>query len=243
MTKRVAAAVVIAIAICVGAIVTYCMLRPREILGVTDVYSTVTLQLQDNLFYDVRIPTEAKLQSTDAATIYSYDLLTVGVQDVEPSTFCKVQVGGRWVYANSKDGWLRATLAGFESNEPYAGHYNTEGTKWTDQVPNVVMSLDTELLEQLRVGMSYQFGGSDFITTQVAYGTFPVAVERALTKMETLFRQKIVTGAKDDNHLWVTSAGYTVAVVAINYNTCLVISAHGDQGRQYAARLVREALR
>ena len=82
----------------------YFLFKPKELLGSESVYDTVTLQIEDNLFYDVRVPVEAKLESTDGTTIYSYDLLTVGVQDMEPTTFCKVKVGNRWVFAPV--GWV-----------------------------------------------------------------------------------------------------------------------------------------
>lgn len=220
---------------------TYFLFKPKELLGSESVYDTVTLQIEDNLFYDVRVPVEAKLESTDGTTIYSYDLLTVGVQDMEPTTFCKVKVGNRWVFASSKDGWLKATQAGFEQEVPYEGSYDTEDTKWIDTVPDVVMELDEELLEDLREGASYTFGGQEFVTSQIAYGTFEVATERALLKMSTLYKQPILYGMMADNKLWVSENLYTVAVAPINYNTCLVVTSYGDVGRQYAAKLMGDA--
>ena len=190
----------------------YFLFKPKELLGSESVYDTVTLQIEDNLFYDVRVPVEAKLESTDGTTIYSYDLLTVGVQDMEPTTFCKVKVGNRW-----------------------------EDTKWIDTVPDVVMELDEELLEDLREGASYTFGGQEFVTSQIAYGTFEVATERALLKMSTLYKQPILYGMMADNKLWVSENLYTVAVAPINYNTCLVVTSYGDTGRQYAAKLMEDA--
>lgn len=235
-------AIVLIIVLVLGALGTgaFFLFRPDDLLGSEDVYNTITVQLKDDLFYDVRVPVEAVLESTDGATIYSYDLLTIGVQDVEPTTFCKVNVGDRWVFASSKDGWLKATKAGFEQEAAYTGSYSTEVTKWEDTIPEVVMNLDPELLKSLREGASYTFGGSEFITSQVAYGTFDVAVDRALLKMSILYKQPISYGLLSSERLWVTSNMYTVAVAPINYNTCLVVAAYGETGKQFAAALMRE---
>lgn len=237
--KRVIA-IILVVALLLAAIGAgaYFLFKPKELLGSESVYNTITLQIEDNLFYDVRVPVEAKLESTDGTTIYSYDLLTVGVQDMEPTAFCKVKVGNRWVFASSKDGWLKATQAGFEQEVPYEGSYDTEDTQWIDTIPDVVMELDEDLLEDLKGGASYTFGGQEFVTSQIAYGTFEVATDRVLLKMSTLYKQPINYGMMSDNKLWVSENLYTVAVAPINYNTCLVVTSYGETGRQYAAKLM-----
>lgn len=239
--KRIVAIILI-IVLSLGILGTgaYFLFKPEELLGSETVYDTVTLQIEDNLFYDVRVPVEANLESTDGATIYSYDLLTVGVQDTEPSSFCKVKVGDRWVFASSKDGWLKATQVGFEKEQAYEGSYDTEDTEWVDSIPKVVMELDPAVLEDLRDGGSYTFGGPEFVTSQIAYGTFDMAVNRALLKMSTLYKQPILYGMLAENQLWVSENLYTVAVAPINYNTCLVVTAYGESGKQYAAALMGE---
>lgn len=214
------------------------LMTPRELRGSADIYDTITLQLQDSRFYDVRIPKDAVLKATDGGTVYTYDLLTVGVQDQEPPGPCKVKVDGRWVFATSKDNYLKATMAGFGKNKSYAGSYHIDNIQWTDKIPAVVMDIDTVMLKGLKAGHSYALGGEDFINAQRAYGTFDSAVDRALTKMSTLYRQPLDYGYKTDNSMWVTSGKYTVCVSSINYNTCLIVSACGDTGRQYAAKLM-----
>lgn len=240
MKKNITIVAVVLIVLSIVGTGMYFLFKPKELLGSESVYDTVTLQIEDNLFYDVRVPVEAKLESTDGATIYSYDILTVGVQDIEPSSFCKVKVADRWVFASSKEGWLKATQVGFEQEQPYTGHYDIEDTKWLDAVPPVVMDLDPEVLKDLRDGASYTFGGREFVTSQVAYGTFNVAVNRALLKMATLYKQPIHYGMLTSNQLWVSENLHTVAVSPINYNTCLVVTAYGEKGKQYAAALMGE---
>lgn len=214
------------------------LMTPKEFKGDAAAYDTVTLQLKDNTFYDVRVPKIAVLKATDGASVYTYDLLSVGVQDQEPPGPCKVKIGDRWVFGSSRDNYLKSTMAGFEVNKAYQGSYNTEKTKWTDTIPKVVIDLDPVMLKALRAGKSYALGGDEFINAQVAYGTFDSAVTRALTRMSTLYKQPITYGYKTANSLWVTSGKYTVCVSSINYNTCLIVSACGDEGRQYAAKLM-----
>lgn len=240
--KRVIA-IVLVVVLLLGTLGTaaFMLLRPKDILGSEDVYTKVTLQLEDNSFYDVRVPVEAKLESTDGATIYSFDLLTVGVQDNEPSAYCKVKVGDRWVFAASEDNWLKATLKGFEEEEPYSVTYGLEDMVWEDVVPPVAMSLDSKTLSALKEGSAYVFGGDEFISTQVAYGTFDTIMDRAFLKMVGLYKQTPRYGKNTGEQLWVTCNGYTVAVQSLNYNTCLLITARGEIGKQYAAALMEDA--
>lgn len=227
--------IVLLIAIGVG-IYLYC--QPREFLGSDTVYNTITLQIGENTFYDVRVPVEAKLLRTDGMTVYEYDIITVGVQDLEPTTFCKVKVGERWVFANSPDNWYKATIGGFETEEPYEGTFDVESTRWTDTVPPLVMDLDRTMLESLQSGASIPLGGKEFVTSQVTYGVFDAIVDKALTRMSTLYLQPIKYGMRTEKALWVVSGEYTVAVRPINYNTCMLVTACGDTGRQYAIALM-----
>ena len=158
----------------------------------------------------------------------------------DKQTVSKVKVGNRWVFAASKEGWLKATKLGFEEEQAYSGSYDTENTKWVDSIPPVAMELDQDMMNDLRKGASYTFGGKEFVTSQIAYGTFDVAVERALLKMSTLYKQPINYGLMGDSKLWVTENLYTVAVSPINYNTSLVVTAYGEKGKQYAAALMGE---
>lgn len=245
MRKRKRAVAILLILLLIFSLVStgiYFFVQPKEYLGSSSVYNTVTLQLDDTTFYDVRVPVEANLLYTDGTTVYDYDLISVGIQDTEPISDYKVKVGNRWVYAQSEDGWLKATLRGFEEETAYTGSYDTSKMKWTDTVPGVVMELDADMLDALREGQAYTFGENDFIISQLSFGTFDVACERSLMKMSTLFHQDLRYGMKTSNQLWVTSNRYTVAVSSVNYNTCLLISAYGEKGRQYAAALMGESL-
>jgi hypothetical protein len=237
--KKILIAAIAGIAITLLGFTGYAIFGPKELKGSADVYNIVTLQLDDNLFYDVQVPVEAVLEYTDGSTRYTYDLLTIGVQDLEPSSFCKVQVGGRWVFASSPDRWLKAPMAGFQMREPYAGYYDIEDTEWIATIPAVTIELDEEILENLKEGNSYTFGGQEFVTAQIDYGTFDVVVSRALTRLSTLYKHSIPFGMLTSDRLWVSSGSYSVAVYSINYNTCLYVSACGEQGRQYAAALIR----
>lgn len=236
ITGAICAAVLIALAVTM-----YFLCKPKKILGSDTVYDTVTLQLSDNLFYDVRVPVEAKLVNTDGMTIYEFDILTVGIQDAEPTSFCKVKVANRWVFASSPEQWYKATIKGFEGEQPYEGSYDVEKTKWTDTIPPLVVQLDPVVIKALKLGESIPLGKKEFITTQVSYGIFEEASSRALTRMSTLYKQPIKFGYKTEDALWVASGEYTVAVRPINFNTCMVVTACGDTGRQYAVAMMEDA--
>ena len=210
----------------------------KEYKGNADAYNLVTLQIEDNLFYKVHVPVEANLLSTDGATVYEFDLLTVGIQDTEPTSYCKVKVGDRWVFATSEDDWLKATMSGFETETAFSATYDASSVNWSDTIPSVIYSLDTEMLEELRNGHAYALGGEEFIVTQVAYGTFDTAVGRSLLKMSALYGEPLTFGMMGEKKMWMSSNRHTVAVSSINYNTCLVISSFGGTGRQYAAALM-----
>lgn len=243
MKKLQRAVAIILVAVLLIGIITasaVLVLGEKEYKGNADVYNLITLQLEDNLFYKVHVPVEAELLSTDGATVYEFDLLTIGIQDMEPTSYCKVKVGERWVYAVSDDDWLKATMAGFETEQAFSATYDATHIDWSDNIPAVIYSLDTEMLAELRKGHAYALGGEEFVVTQIAYGTFDTAVDRSLLKMSTLYGEPLTYGMKGEKKMWMSSNHHTVAVSAINYNTCLVISAYGEAGRQYAAALMEE---
>lgn len=219
-----------------------CTSGTQKLKGSELEYQTVTLQVQDKLFYDVRVPTNAVLESTDGVSYYSFDLLHVGVQDLEPATDCKVKVGNRWVFAESKDNWLRPTMIGFEILSPYQGGYSTEHTEWNAKLPSVTMPLDTEVYTRLKARSSLPFGGDEFITAQDMYRTYEETVDYALRRMSTVFEQPLITGAYTDGYLWIESSDYVVAVIPVNYNTCTLVTGHGERAVQYAAALVQEGV-
>lgn len=212
--------------------------RPKELLGNAEDYKTVTLQLDANLFYDVRVPTEAVLKATDGATIYEYDLLAVGIQDKEPSCPIKAFVGDRWVFAKSDTYHLKATAVGFEVEEPYEGTYDLRRVEWDESIPEVTTALDANILAYLSRGGATMLGGQDFVTCSDMYGTFDACIERACYKMSTLFGQEMEHALLTADTLWISSGGYTVAVETLNYNTCRVYTAHGSLGGQYIAAMI-----
>ena len=215
----------------------YFLTRPAKLQGDEDVYNTVTLEIRNNLFYDVRVVPNAVLESTDHSTIYSYDLLTIGVQDVEPTANFKVQIDGRWVFVQSEDNWVKPTVHGFEVELPYTGAYDTEDVDWEVPLPNNPGGTNPELLEALAEGEVWLFGGNDFIRTGQTYGRFEEVVNNQLIRMTTLFHQPL-TRIHLGERLWCEQNGFIVAIVPINFNTQLTILAYGEQGRNYAAALV-----
>lgn len=224
------------------AYVVYTATRPQELYGSEDVYRLITLQLDENHFYDVHVPVEATLLETDGATIYKYDLLTVGVQDVEPTSVCKVLVEGRWVSVVSEEGWLKTSLAGIDSEYSYEGYLDTTDTVWEEEAPTYTGKVNAAALTEVRGGGSYLFGGSEFLTAQVMYGTFESCIQTALTRMSTLYKQPLTSGALNTKYMWMTSNLYVVAVVPINYNTCLVISGYGADSIAHAHALLQEEI-
>ncbi len=56
--------------------------------------------------------------------------------------------------------------------------------------------------------------------------------------MSSLYKQPIRMECSQPYQLWVSENLYTVAVSPINYNNCLVVTAYGEVGKQYAAALM-----
>ena len=122
--------IVLAVIILLGAggfAAYYFLFRPVELQGSVENSRSIRLNIKDDIYYDVLVPNEATLLETDEHTIYKFDLLTIGIQDSEPlDAEYKVQVAGRWVFADSKDHWLAPTAYSFEHNEMYISTYNFE---------------------------------------------------------------------------------------------------------------------
>lgn len=232
--------IAVAVLLIVAAVVCFFIFRPAELHGSTSVYDTVTLQLAPNIFYDVWVPVEATLLSTDGATIYEYDLLTVGVQDTEPSSKCKVAVCGRWVFVNSPEGWLRTSLTGMDVEEPYYGTLDHEAIVWSEGTVDPVAYIPPTSLDFFCNGGVYAFGGSEFIAVQRVYDTYGGAYEQLLWKLFSLFKQDSGEGVVFESGVWITADEYTLALITENYNTYYLVTACGTSGREYAATLVNE---
>lgn len=238
MTRRgVIIIVLVLVLLIAGGVGIYFLLQPTQLQGDAEIYDTYTLEIADNLFYDVRVVPNAVLESTDHQSIYSFDLLSIGVQDIEPTTHFKVQVNGRWVFAESKDNWLRPTVRGFEENVAYTGTYDLEHTDFEVELPEFPSGTNPEILEALAEGEAWLFGGKDFIRTGITYGLYDAVCATQLIRMTTLFKQDLPYVHKGER-MWVERNDYVVAVIPVNYNTQFIIQAYGEQGRLYAAALV-----
>lgn len=229
MVKKILIALILIIPI--AGVGVYLYLHPSPMQGSVDNSHTVTLYLGNGTYFDVLVPNEATLIETDEATVYRYDLLTVGVQDMEPSSKCKKQVEGRWIFAASDEKFLIPSMYSFEHNVPYSptlGECLPEGEPPT---PTVVENPITE---------TFIFGIDDYIIAEDAYGVWDVIVTQALTRLAQLTGQDSHSYFVSSDTMYASYGDYTVGVIYKNYNTHQVIIAKGQRGTDNALHLLTQ---
>lgn len=247
MVKRIL--IVLLVILLLGAIgfgVYWFFLKPKPLLGSVENAHSVRLNIADNVYYDVLVPNEAVLLETDEATVYRFDLLTVGIQDVEPtSTAYKVKVEGRWVYVESKDLWLKPSAYSMEVNAPYSLHPVYEYL-WTtneegEQVPAIWNDGPApEFREsQYEPGIgAHIYAQNDYIIYGEEYGRWADVVEHMLTKLCALSRDYVPHYYEDGLRMYAYCNGYTVGVVYGNFNTQYTVVAKGQVGTNEALAIL-----
>lgn len=248
MAKRVVA-IVLVVVLLVGAIGggIFILTRPTKINGDPNNYNTVTLKVDEQYYYDVRVPAEATLTGTDQKTFYRYDLLTVGVQDSEPTTGYKVKIANRWVYAVSDDNWVAPTVVGFEDEQPYEGWINTHepdpetnegGTNWGAPMRSAREPADQTMLASESIAIE---GSNEFFCMAKGFGRYEHAREQLLKDVSVLYDVDIWEVHTTDTMMWVESNGYAQGFRMLNFNTFVMYQAYGEEYVNLAAyRLLNE---
>lgn len=230
MVKKIIIAVVcvlLVVALAFGA--WWFFLRPTPLKGSLDNYHKVSVYLRDNTYYDVWVPNEAKLITTDEHISYEFDLLEIGVQPYEPTADYKVKVNDVWVYALSKDKWLKPTIKGFEEEQPYVVKPVYEKTVDENGFPIVwadgsypsggteVVSDATHVLE----------GGDYLIKADTNLGLYADNVQNILGRLCHLTKGYVPHYYDDGKIMYAKSGNYAVGLKYVNYNTTVCYIAKG----------------
>lgn len=238
MIKKIIIAVLCVAVLGVGA---YFIFRPVPLNGSVGNSHSVSLCIRDNEYYDVLIPNEATLLETDEHSIYRYDLLSVGVQDLEPEADYKVMVSGRWVYATSKDKWLAPTAHSFESNQSYTVNavYEPvlEGIEvvWNDG-PAPELPENTEVCRY----STHTHALDDYIIVDEVYGLWDDTRELLLCKLCHLTGDYVPHYYDDGRIFYARSGDYAVGMSYINYNTNIGALAKGTAGIDELITIIKE---
>lgn len=236
MLKKILIAILIIALLCsCGFGVWFFLFRMQSLRGDISHAYAVTLYIKDGVTYDVWVPNEAELIETDQASLYRFDLLTVGVQDIEPTAKYKVPVEGRWVYAKSEDNWLSPTAWGFEHEE--AKHispryrYTEVVNEETGEVTPAVWddgTLPPCNIEPTLADYDVDIDGTDYIIYGSTYGVWEDTRDNLLARLCSL-SDDYVPHYYDDGRLFYAECGdYCVGMKYTNFNTNETMVAHGS---------------
>lgn len=226
-------------------------LRPTPLKGDVDNAHTITLNLHDNIFYDVLIPNEAVLGDTDEHYTYEYDLLRVGVRDTEPlDADYKVQVDGRWVYAYSDDDWLRTVVYSMEHNEPYEVRHGFEYDTYTDPETGEELvkdwacgpapHTDTQVITPAYGTVIY--GEGDYLIYKEQYGQYEDVCSLMCDQLVQAAGQYMPEYYQDGRVLYATKNGVTIGVVGGTFNTQYTVFAKGQNATTMALQILTEGM-
>ncbi len=252
MVKKVLC-VLLVLALLAGAVfgVWYFFLRPTPLKGSVDNAYSVTLNLKDNLYYDVLVPNEAKLLGTDEHYVYEFDLLKIGVQDTEPlNVDYKIQWEDRWIWAVSSDDWLLPTVYSFEHNKPYSVFHQfpidtgvdpeTGEAVWVDwsQGPKPHSVRDPILKEET----SHIYGDGDYILYTKELNTWGNVINLCLDRLAQATGQPSTYYYDNGKCFYIEQDGYCAGALYINYNTQYAVFARGTSGLEEARAILAKGV-
>lgn len=204
-------------------------LRPTPLLGTLENSRTITLNLYDNVFFDVQVPNEAVLRTTDEHYTYEFDLLTVGVQTTEPELAdYKIQVDGRWLYATSDKYWLYSTVHSFEHNKSYTVEHafpEIEGIDWATGPAPVALTEPTVTGED-----SVLYGEDGYLIFTKEFNMWEGACNNSLDKLAQATGKLSPAYYSDGKIFYAEQGEYCVGIRAINFNTQYAVFAKGPEG-------------
>lgn len=226
-------------------------LRPTPLKGDVDNAHVVTLNLHDNIFYDVLIPNEAVLEETDEHYTYEYDLLRVGVRDTEPiDADYKVQVDGRWVFAYSDDDWLKTIAYSVENNQPYEVNHAFEYITYTDPETGEEVEKNwacgpapayTAVDVPVDLGVTIYDEG-DYVIYKEQYGQYAAVCTLISDQLVQQTGQYMPEYYQDGHIFYAAKDGVVVGVIQQNFNTQYTVFARGQQGVQQALAILTEGM-
>lgn len=226
-------------------------LRPTPLKGDINNASAITLNLHDNIFYDVLIPNEAVLEETDEHYTYEYDLLRVGVRDTEPlDADYRVQVDGRWVYAYSEDDWLKTVAYSVENNKPYEVVHEFEYLTTTDPETGEEVKKDWACgpapYIANPVGMAEPgviiYGPGDYLIYKEQYGQYNPVCNLMADQLVQSAGQYMPEYYQDGRVFYAAKNGVTVGVVGGTFNTQYTVFAKGQQATELALSILVEGV-
>jgi hypothetical protein len=230
------------VAAAVGAWLYFGSAGQKAFAGDEDSYKTVSVQLKPNLFYPVRVPTEAVLLRSNYETNYEYDLLTVSRYDTLPGNCdTAVKVGDAYIAAYSKTGMLAATQKGFDTEEPYSVYADwdtkeyAEGTPAVPVLPGDAVQTANSTYTVKGVGTAVTadnavawFAGDGFLQSAVVFSGYTEAIDMYAAKFAGLYGVNFAAYHHLDGVFFAQAGDFYVGVRYINKNTQYVISGKGD---------------
>ena len=227
-------------------VVWFFFLKPAPLKGDVNNSHVITLNLYDNVFYDLYIPNEAVLEKTDEHYTYEYDLLKVGVRDTDPlDADYKIQVDGRWVYAYSSDDWLKTIAYSVEHNLPYEVNYEFEYLTYIDEETGEEMVKDwacgpypaSTTCEYIEPGV-YIYGDGDYLIYKEQYGQYRNVMDDMFDRLVQYTGRYMCEYYNDYYMCYAADGGITVGVVSINFNTQYTVFAKGPTATRQALAIL-----
>jgi hypothetical protein len=231
--------IVLLIAGCAGGKILYD--KKKQFTGDIDKYKIVSIQINPNLFYPVRVPEEANLIRSNFETAYDFDIIDINKYDALPEIYdIEVEVEGTHVVANSPKNILLATQEGFKRESTFTFYVNWESKTYVDEIL-VLPSLPDGATQQ--PNSTYTDGVADtviadtavtwytddgFLQSVVLFSDYYEAVDAYAAKFVGVYGSDFVEYHNQDGVFFATDGEFFVGVRYINKNTQYAISGKGQ---------------
>jgi hypothetical protein len=235
--------ILLAILVVIAAAVVFVLKYDREkpLVGDVNNYDKVSIQLEPHRFYDVRVPPEAVLLSSDYESNYEFDLLSISKLDAVPKV-CDIYttVGDTNIVANSKSRMLAATQAGFDEEDPYTIYVDWEDKLYIEGTPAVPSLPEgaVQVANSTYVGEGANttpmsdnsvvwYTEDGFMQGSVIFSEYPLAIEAYAAKFLGLYGTDFSGYYHQDAIFFAESGDFYVGVRYINKNTQYAIAGKG----------------
>lgn len=197
-----------------------------EIKGDPDLYKKVTLEIAKGEFYNVRVPADDDLISSNYHNSYEFEDIKIYVVDSEPAIGYYTKVDDSYVVAESRERMYAPTFSGWELEKPFsvAAPLIDESIILDSIPPYTPTTMSEELAIETSNATLYYPTAGGYLETTLYFDKFDSVVSRLLARFPAIYNQDIVSYYNDGSMMYAESSDFCVGVKKRDFNTAYAVT-------------------
>lgn len=200
--------------------------KEKEIKGDPELYKKVTLEISKGEFYNVRVPADDDLISSNFHNSYEFENIKIYVVDSEPAAGYYHQVGDSYIVAESEERVFAPTFSGWELEEPFTASAPPIDASIT--LKSLPSYTPTDLSEEYAASYSnstlYYPSTGGYLETTLYFDKFESVVSRLLARFPAIYAQDITQYYNDGSLMYAESQDFYVGVKKRDFNTTYAVT-------------------